>query len=42
MLRDGPVMVITLDRADAHNAVDPETALALDEAALVWDRRGSG
>lgn len=35
---DGPVRVIAIDRPEARNAVDPETADALHEAFVAFDR----
>jgi enoyl-CoA hydratase len=35
--RDGPVTIITIDRADVRNAVDRETALQLADACRAFD-----
>lgn len=37
----GPVTVVTIDRAEARNAVDPATALALYHAMLAFEADGS-
>ena len=36
--KQGPVTIVTLDRRDARNAVDPRTALALYEAFIDFSR----
>ena len=36
--RDGDVTVVTIDRPEARNAVDPAMALALFDAFLSFDR----
>ncbi len=37
LTRDGRITVITINRPDAHNALDPESAEALHEAMLAFD-----
>jgi enoyl-CoA hydratase len=36
--KDGEITVVTIDRAEARNAVNPEMALALFEAFIAFDR----
>ena len=38
--RDGPVTTLIRDRREARNAMDPESAEALTEALLDFDRDG--
>ena len=35
--RDGPVVVVTIDRPDVHNCVDAPTAQALEDAVTTFD-----
>jgi enoyl-CoA hydratase len=35
--KDGPLRIVTIDRAELRNAIDPATALALREAFMSFE-----
>jgi enoyl-CoA hydratase len=39
--KDGPLTIVTIDRAAKRNAVDPLTALALREAFAAFAKTGT-